>query len=294
MWNLKRLAQPMSFVVCNRIARIKKLALGKNVQALLVPTVQGQFLIDPEDMGVGGALKRLGGYGLEEIERVSSLTNCESNVLFVGSHIGSLVVPISKKVKRVTAIEANPNTFQLLSWNILLNRCDNVRPIHAAASDRREQIDFVISRTNSGGSKRMPLIKAHKYFYDHPTVIKVNAVRLDDCLSDKFDLVLMDIEGSEYFALKGMERILSNAAHLVVEFLPHHLKNVSGVAVAQFLAPIEPYFDLLAVPSKNLTVDRSQFLSTLERMYDLDESDDGVVFSKLPKADQNSACYNAS
>ncbi|MGH7427267.1 MAG: hypothetical protein ACREJ4_02740, partial [Candidatus Methylomirabilaceae bacterium] len=63
----------------------------------------------------------------------------------------------------------------------------------------------------------------------------------------------MDIEGSEYFALQGMQKILAHARVLVVEFLPHHLKNVSGVTVEQFLSVIPPHFRTLTIPSKGLT-----------------------------------------
>ena len=113
--------------------------IGRNyVEALLVNTRQGIFLVDIEDMGVGRSIAGKGAYGQDEIRRILSLTNSESSVLFVGSHIGTLVIPVSMKVKRVTAIEANPDTFKLLTKNILLNGCENVRTIHIAASDQRE------------------------------------------------------------------------------------------------------------------------------------------------------------
>ena len=126
----------------------------------------------------------------------------------------------------------------------------------------------------------MPTIKSHLYFYDKPNVVKVNADRLDDVLPDKYDLIVMDIEGSEYFALKGMARILSQADHLIVEFIPHHLRNVSNVSVKEFLATIDPYFNILNIPSRQLTIEKPQVLSVLEHMYDFNQVDDGVIFSK--------------
>ena len=264
----------------NLIARARRLILGPRVQALLATTPQGVFLIDPEDLGVAKDLIWRGAYGKNEIERIDSLTNGNSDVLFVGSHVGSLVVPVSKKVRRVTAVEANPATFRLLSWNLLLNQCNNVTPIQIAASDQDDELDFVASRTNSGGAKRMPINKAHAYFSDKPSIIKVASAKLDERITDDFDLIVMDIEGSEYFALKGMPRLISRAKHLIVEFLPHHLRNVSGVTVAEFVALVEPHYGLLTIPSKSLTVERRQFVSTLEQMYCNEESDDGIIFSK--------------
>ena len=269
----------------NWIARTKKLVLGQNIRGLLVTTGQGLFLVDPEDLGVGRSLICHGAFGKDEIERICSLLTAESNVLFVGSHIGSLVVPVSKKVRQVVAVEANPDTFQLLTWNLLLNQCANVRPLLVAASDRNGELEFVASRTNSGGAKRMPVVKSFDYFADKPSIIKVNAARLDDRIDVDFDLIVMDIEGSEYFALKGMQRILSRARCLIVEFLPHHIKNVSGVRVEEFLALIEPHFSQLTVPSKSITVGKPQFLSTLATMYSRDECDDGIVFLKASVTD---------
>jgi FkbM family methyltransferase len=277
---LRQIAGSLKLKVKDLLGRLRKRLIGQNIDALLVATRQGQYLIDAHDMGVGYQLAYRGSYGEDEITRICSLTNEQSSVLFVGSHVGSIVIPVSKTVRKVTAIEANPRTFQLLSSNLYLNHCDNTKAIELAANDREGELEFVMSRTNSGGSKRMPVIKSEMYFYDMPNIAKVRAARLDDELPEDFELIVMDIEGSEVFALRGMQRILSKADYLVVEFVPHHLKNVSGASVQEFLAVIEPHFNLLSIPSRSLTVDRSQFLSVLEGMYQRNEDEDGMIFSK--------------
>ena len=60
----------------------------------------------------------------------------------------------------------------------------------------------------------------------------------------------------------------------------HHLGNVADVGVEEFLAPIEAHFSHLTIPSKSITVRKSEFLLTLETMYQHDEGDDGIAFSK--------------
>ena len=218
--------------------RRRAMLLGHNVVGLLVHTRRGPLLVGPEDMGVGRALLHQGEYGEHEIALIRTLTDGSSNVLFVGSHVGSLAIPVSESVARVTAIEANPQTFRLLSSNIAMRSRPNVRAVQIAASDTNTPLQFVLNRTNSGGSKRMPVQKLQKYFYDRPTVVTVDGNRLDDVLQEDFDVIVMDLEGSEYFALRGMPRILARARHLVVEFLPHHL-SVAGVTVADFASTIE-------------------------------------------------------
>jgi len=263
------------------LAKTRKRLLGKHGFAILCETSNGFFAVDPEDLGVGGFLLKYGEYGADELKVIDEFIKPDSRVLIVGAHIGSLTIPISKKVKEVVAIEANPNTFRLLQAAIALNHASNVKASHIAASDRREELPFLMSRANSGGSKRVPKKYMDWYYYDNPKTIRVPAHPLDEYLQDTFDVVIMDIEGSEVFALKGMPQILSKASMLQVEFLPHHLKNVSGVSVSEFLAPIEIYFDRLLIPSRNMTVEKPDFLNVLQSMFDKDEGDNGIIFTKF-------------
>jgi FkbM family methyltransferase len=262
------------------LGRTRRLAAGRYVRAIMVETSQGRFLARPEDWTVGALLARRGSYGEAEIQRILSLTDRSSRVLVVGSHIGALVVPVARHVAHVTAIEANPDTFELLALNVKINGCANVEPVQLAAGDQEGEIDFVLGKSNSGGSKRLPIVRRHMYFYDRPQMIRVRCARLDDVLPGPYDLILMDIEGSEYFALQGMPRLLSQARHLIAEFLPCHLRDVAGVTAREFVQVIEPHFQRLHVPSRDETVGQPQFQPLLGAMFEQDASDDGVVFSK--------------
>jgi FkbM family methyltransferase len=269
-------------VVGALIGSFTKKILGPYVHALVVKTESGLFAIDPEDRRVGKELRMNGKYGLDEVARLQPYLNLDSRVLVVGAHIGTLAIPIAKLCKEVIAIEANPRTFEFLEMNIAMNKADNCRAVNIAVSDRDETIDFLLSRANSGGSKRVPKIKRFMYYYDHPEKISIRAVSLDRYLERKgFDLIVMDIEGSEYFALKGMQDILSKSKVLAVEFLPHHLKNVSGVSVEEFLSVITPHFSRVIIPSKKLTLNNvSEFAGTLSEMYALEQGEEGLVFTK--------------
>ena len=134
---------------------------------------------------------------------------------------------------------------------------------------------------NSGGSKRLPKNNEYMYRYDNPEVIEVQAYSLDDYLDENnLDLVLIDVEGSEYFAMQGMEKILSNCNTLIVEFLPHHLKNVADVTVEQFLSLIPKQFSKLTIPSKKETHPVDIGGVVLQQMYNNKEGDDGLIFTK--------------
>lgn len=265
----------------NVMSRAKRQLVGSHVEALLVESKNGLFLVDVEDQNVGRKLSHNGEYGLDELARLLSVINDHSRVLVVGSHIGTLAIPTSERCSQLTAIEANPKTFRLLELNLLINGCSNVRAINVAASDKKEIIQFVMNRANSGGSKRVPVVRDYAYFYDSPEIISVQAQPLDEVLAGEyFDVILMDIEGSECFALRGMQVMLASAQVLFMEFVPHALRNVANVSVAELVATISPHFSKLWIPSKNVRVSEHEFVPTLQRMYENEESDDGLVFSK--------------
>lgn len=278
---LKTLFWRMNFFLKNRKSAKISRQLGNGVKSVIVDSKNGILAVDPRDLEVGYKLRNYGSYGLDEITRINQLITTKSNVLIVGAHVGSLVIPIAKNCNKVVGIEANPNNFNLLKTNIHLNKAENVSIHNIAASSKQETIKFQMNIVNSGGSKRLPKNNEYMYRYDNPEVIEVQAHSLDDYLDENnFDLVLIDIEGSEYFAMQGMTKILANCNTLIVEFLPHHLKNVADVTVEQFLSLIPKQFTKLTIPSKNEThpIDISGVV--LQQMYNNKEGDDGLIFTK--------------
>lgn len=276
---LKSLYWRAFFFLQNRKSKRLRRSLGHDVTGLIVEAKNGRFAVDPADLEVGAKLRLHGAYGLDEVERIAGLIDETSSVLVVGSHIGSLVIPISTMCSKVVAIEANPNNFRLLETNVKLNDATNVEVHHVAASDKEERIKFQLNTVNSGGSKRVPVHNRYIYTYDNPEVIEVQAYALDAYLDDHaFDLVLIDIEGSEYFAMQGMTSILGQTKTLIVEFLPHHITNVAGVTLDDFLAKVPEQFTKLTVPTKNATYDRAEGMDVLRRMFAAGEGDDGILF----------------
>jgi FkbM family methyltransferase len=252
--------------------------MGAEVLGWVVKTGQGVFCVDPDDQFVSKSLLERGEYGRGEIENLGQLLTPASKVLLVGAHIGSLLVPISKKVASLVGVEANPKTFERLELNVLINQCRNVRLIHRAASDQEGSLEFVMNRLNSGASKRMPLVRNDIYFYDNPEVTRVPSARLDDLLPDEqFDLVFMDIEGSEVFAMRGMPRILSHAKFVVSEFYPFMVRDVAGAGVEDFLEPLAD-FQTVVITSLRKVAHGDEILSTLRAMFDANQCDNGLIF----------------
>ena len=258
--------------------RIRK-KLGHNIKAIITNSENGLFAVDPEDLEVGQKL-RSGGFGIEEVQRLKKFINNKSKVLIVGTHIGSLAIPLSKHCKEVTAIEANPNTFELLEINLHLNNAKNITPHNIFANDSHEKVEFLLNTVNSGGSKRKPKKSSFLYDYDNPEIIELESHKLDDYLPNHdYDLILLDIEGSEYFAMKGMKDILSNCKTLVVEFLPHHLKNVADIDVETFLSVLPGHFTKFELPNNKQEHNISEVKTVLQKMYDSNIGEDGIIFT---------------
>lgn len=260
-----------------------RVAVGEGVSAhaVISASAQGVFATGIEDAFVGRSLRETGRYGQAEIEQAAGFISPSDNVLVVGAHIGAIAIPLARRCRHLTAIEANPWTYKLLQCNVLLNDADNVQAHHFAASDAAGTIRFVMNTQNSGGSKRYPVKPEAMYFHDNPEVVEVPSFALDEKLGrHDFALVFMDIEGSEYFALRGMTRILEFARCLIVEFLPHHLTNVAGVTPEAFVQLLEPHFARMFVPSLGQTVGREAISGTLRQMFDRGRGDEGLVFTK--------------
>jgi FkbM family methyltransferase len=243
-------------------------------------TQNGIFCIDPQDQFVAKALIEQNSYGQRELDHLYQLITPTSSVLMLGPHIGALAIPLSKKIKELVLVEANPDTHRLLLINLLLNGCNNINVFHAAANNEDGEIEFVINTVNSGGSKRMPIHHDDAYFYDNPRIELVPATRLDQLLPNKkFDLIFMDIEGSEYFAMLGMPKIIEKCKILVSEFIPHHLDRVGGISVDNFLEPLKDFKSLL-IPSRNELVQKENFKKILGQMCDEGSGDEGLIFFK--------------
>ena len=276
---LKSLYWRVNFFLKNRKSKRLKKQHKENNSLLTINTKNGTFVVDATDLEVSAKLRNKGEYGIDEINRISKFIDNQSSILIVGAHIGSLAIPIAKMCSEVVAIEANPNNFKLLQTNIEMNNTSNITTHNIAASEREETIQFQLNTVNSGGSKRVPINNHYMYTYDNPEIIDVSAYSLDTYLTNNyFDLVLIDIEGSEYFAMQGMTNILSKTKTLIVEFLPHHIINVAGVKLTSFLENVPKHLTKLTIPSKNCTYSIAEGFVVLQQMFDSGQGDDGIIF----------------
>ena len=153
--------------------------------------------------------------------------------LNVGSHIGTIALPVSKHIEKVSCIEAYPKTYNHLQENIKLNDLTNINTYNFAVGNSIEDIYFMGEdeicpiekknrlKNNSGGNhiftqKDIDENIRSSCLTDKKIKYKMN--KLDNAEIDNFDIMLVDIEGSEYnFLLGSKEKIMKNKPIIIIE-----------------------------------------------------------------------------
>jgi FkbM family methyltransferase len=232
---------------------LRRWAVGPYGVAILSDTENGLLLAPSGDLMVGRRLSFNGRYDPELLGFILQKSEPGFHVLFVGAHVGALAIPVARKVRKVTAVEANPETFELLRMNVLLNNLQNVEVLGFAAGERNGEVSFLKSQLNSGASRVGMGVKDRRTFvYDKQHEIVVQMKRLDDVFPhDRFDLIVMDIEGGEAAAMRGMTNLLEQSRGLLVEVFESHLRNIAKVSNDEFLAIVTPFFEeAIILPEK--------------------------------------------
>ena len=268
-------------------SRFRSLILGKYAVSVTYKTENGLITIPVEDFTIGRKLGFQGRWDWDEIQYLSGLLSKDDVVCIIGTHVGTLLIPLAGRVKEVIGFEANPQTFSYLNYNLFLNKISNQQVFNFAVGDRYGKLKFLQNKVNSGGSKIMPKVADYAFTYDNPDVTEVDVVPLDDFLK-KYHLpsarmIIMDIEGSEYFALQGMPKSLEACHYMYIEFEPHHLSLVANCTADEFFGLFIDRFSQVVFfrtrQTIDLTKDRALFNQLIDSMFRDNISDD-LLFSK--------------
>ena len=146
--------------------------------------------------------------------------------LNIGCHIGTVALPVSKYIDKVTAIEAFPLTFNHLKENIKINKIFNIEILNLAIGDKNEKIFFLDTenkriKNNSGGMHVITEKDISEESLSSNICSKKYSnkmKKLDDLNIFDFDIILADVEGKEYEMLKGGKNtILKYKPILIIE-----------------------------------------------------------------------------
>lgn len=250
------------------LARFRRWVIGEHAVGVLADSANGLLLTPVTDFYIGRKLSQRGTFDSRTVERLSALVEPDADVLFVGAHIGSFLIPIARRCHSVVGVEANPATFRLLELNVIVNRLSNVEVFNVAALDRDGAVRFVANDVNTGASKVLSQHADHPDDLDDSDVVEVRAAKLDDVLDGRsFDLIVLDIEGSEYRALGGMPETLAGAKQLVIEFGPALIDSVAGITAAQFLEAVPERFTTASLLGEEELYGRSELLALCDELW---------------------------
>lgn len=163
-------------------------------------------------------------YDIREREIVQELAN--GNVLDIGANIGYLtcVMASSDKVKHVYAFEPDNENYINLCINLRLNALSNkVECFNRAVTNNNGYTKLYKCNINDG-MHRIYQSKWCSNAYENVETNKIDGFQ--HITKNKIDFVKLDVEGSEYGALKGMEQMLKrDHPTIMMEFHPPSIEE---------------------------------------------------------------------
>jgi len=155
----------------------------------------------------------------------------------VGANIGLHTLELSECVGsngKVLAYEPDPYNFSLLTKNILVNEAANVVTQRIAIGESNGEVLLWHNPWNFG-DHRVEASARPGERYDSVAIRTLDSVTMS-ILPGKIGLIKVDVQGYDFFVLKGMTKTLERNAQvvLVVEVSPVLLKN-AGTSATEFL-----------------------------------------------------------
>ena len=188
----------------------------------IVETQFGNFIIDEYDL-IGNYIKnnKVWEYHLYEI--YSQMITKEYYCIDAGANLGFHSVQFGNLSKKVYSFEPQRYIFNQLSANILFNGLDNTIDAHRVGLGDKEEIKQMWNiehenwvgngSHNWGGRGIIPNIE--DYNTDRATKNEVrdediiNVVTLDSLNIPQCDLIKIDVQGYEYYLLKGANKLIN-------------------------------------------------------------------------------------
>lgn len=194
--------------------RLARFLFKNKISRSIDITVDGQYgcryMIPNIKEGIGFEIFINGIYEKETIGFLIDKLPANGCMIDIGANIGSVIIPICKRRNDINAIsiEASKRVFDYLENNIKQNNIANCILINKAISEvDGSSVSFYSPVELYGKGSMSPV------FTEQAEV--VSTITLDSLITDLtlpvIDLIKIDVEGYEYHAFKGGEKLLSAA-----------------------------------------------------------------------------------
>lgn len=145
----------------------------------------------------------------DEIYRFRSQGN-SPRIVDCGSNYGTSIVYYKKLYpdSKIIAVEADPKIFSILQSNMAARDVSGVELLNRAVATHEGFVSFLSEGADAGR-----ILDSN----DNEVTVEVEAIQLDQLLSDEVDFLKIDIEGAETSVLATSQR-LSKVKQLFVEY----------------------------------------------------------------------------
>lgn len=204
-----------------------------------------KMLIDLNDDGISKDLLLYRWREAEACKIFESYLKPGQLVIDIGSNIGFYAIIEAKYVGSsgvIYAIEPGEKNFELLNKNVKINHYEKIIKTYCGAisNESGSKSLHIANRSNLHTLNRVPAMDNYVKFIN---IQEVSTYSLDDFIEEnkieprKIDIIRMDIEGHEYFALDGMIKTLQKIETLLmfIEIHPKLIKEISEQAYEKFI-----------------------------------------------------------
>jgi len=157
---------------------------------------------------------------------ISNFCKNKRTVIEAGGNGGFYIKKYSDLFNKVITFEPDDMNFKCLTLNMLNLGVNNVVKIQACLGNEHKNVSITTSIKNTGA-----------YRIEQGVDGNIPTFLIDDLNSTDCDLIHLDIEGFEYFALKGAEEtIKKNKPVIAVEWMNHGEKyGCSDLMIEDYL-----------------------------------------------------------
>lgn len=197
----------------------------------------GKLYFPLEDKVMAPIIRAHGIWESDEVNWLKENVKPGFTCLNVGANVGYFACWMSRLTEatgKVIAVEPNPELIPLLKKNISNSQFKNVRILKAAAGEETTTTNLYFNRTNFGDSRVWDPRKTNgggdylsSGFTSKLETTKVKVLALDEFIDESIDIILLDTQGWDHKALRGMENILRRFHPLILtEFVPAWIKDL--------------------------------------------------------------------
>jgi FkbM family methyltransferase len=201
---------------------------------------RGKMKLDIDDMAQFPLYYNI--YEWRDSPTIISLSKGARVILDIGGNVGQMALLFTQYAKKVYTFEPIQSKAERLSENIKLNHLqDKIILSQIALSNFKGKIEFGLPQIGNGGTGSIVITEQSKN-----NTVEVDAITLDEFIEQNnisdIDLVKMDIEGAELFALQGMTSLLSgqNKPILILEMTIIMMKQ-AGYGTKELLSLLDSF-----------------------------------------------------